>query len=165
MTIHAMENHWQGEAFAQLNLGCEGCELQGIGCGAKAVETTFADEAGGRHLCLYRREFRLPVVGEMPRMQTEGGEGLFAGMRGRVRMDIKVGEHGVSGGIAGERNRGKRRTCPARGHSRGLPMDDSSADAALPSIVRARHHVFELLPQHTANMWVYSDMKEESTVK
>ena len=122
---HAVENQRQGEALAQLDLGLEGCELQGIGRGAQAVEATFADEAGGRHLRLQRGEFRLPGVGEVPRMQAEGRDGLFVLAGGCVRMYIKVGSHDLSGGIGGDRVRGRRRTCPARGHSRGLPRDDS----------------------------------------
>ena len=43
---HAVENQWQGEALAELDLCLEGCELQGIGRGAQAVEAAFADEAG-----------------------------------------------------------------------------------------------------------------------
>ena len=98
-SANTVEDKGTGEALAQLNLRFEGCELEIVGCGAKAVKATFADKrtvgAFSRireKLFLQHLQFQCQPIGsrKMPRMQPVSRNCTLVCVQGTVGMKVEI---------------------------------------------------------------------------
>lgn len=98
-SANTVEDKGTGEALAQLNLRFEGCELEIVGCGAKAVKATFADKrtvgAFSRireKLFLQHLQFQCQPIGsrKMPRMQPVGRDCTLVSTQGTMGMKVEI---------------------------------------------------------------------------